>query len=83
MMTIQGIVIAIICGCSFIHNFSDGQCHNGQWNSKSDIITGLSGGLALIVLDDAMDTLYSDFSIQICTGVVHWITKIKSSYDIS
>ena len=29
--------------------------HVGQWNSKSDIATGMSGGLPLTVFDKAME----------------------------
>ena len=29
--------------------------HVGQWDSKSDIITGMSGGLPLTVFDKAME----------------------------
>ena len=44
--------------------------HVGQWNSKSDITTGMSGGLPLTVFDKAMENtiVISPFSEFMATS---------------
>ena len=46
------------------------EIHVGQWNSKSEIATGLSGGLPLTVFDKAMENtiVISPFSEFMATS---------------